>query len=721
MLPEMLKEKLPETFSPMEHRLIERAYEFAAMAHEGQKRKSGEAYIHHPVAVAAILADVGMDSVTLAAALLHDVAEDTEVTLEDIENTFGKEVASLVDGVTKLSQVDQYASSSAREGKNVQQAENLRKMFLAMINDVRVIIIKLADRLHNMRTLGSLSPAKQKRIATETMEIYAPLANRLGIWQVKWELQDLAFRYLEPDVYQELASRLRQRRMEREKQVKQVVVILEREMKKARIPADVTGRPKHLYSIWRKMQRKGVDFSQIYDVQGVRIIVKELGQCYQALGIVHSLWRPIPQEFDDYIANPKDNMYRSLHTAVIGPRGRPLEVQIRTREMHRTAEYGIAAHWRYKEPNSRRDVEFENKIAWLRQLMDWRQEIQDAEDFVNSMKTDVFQDRVYVFTPAGDIIDLPAGATPIDFAYAIHTEVGHRCRGARVNGRLVGLDYQLKTGDQVEIITAKRGGPSRDWVNPDLGYVVTTRARNKIRVWFKKQNRQENITLGREMLERELRRLNIEQKLEWIADLFDMDLDDLLAAIGYGDVTLHQVVGQITNKRYGEDREELPLSGEPLERKPMVIMSDSINVLGIDGVMATPARCCNPLPGDEIVGYITRGRGITVHRRDCPNVKAIQEREPDRLINVEWTQVAAQQYPVRIKVSAYDRSGLLHDVSALLAAENVNILESKTSVNSKNHIAEISATLEINGIIQLSRLLAKIERLPTILEARRIT
>ncbi len=721
MIPKTLAEKLPKTITPAERKLIENAYLFAERAHAGQKRRSGEEYIYHPVAVASILADVGMDSVTIAAALLHDVAEDTDYTLEDIERVFGPEIAMLVDGVTKLSQVDQYASPAARQGRDIQQAENLRKMFLAMINDVRVVLIKLADRLHNMRTLGSMPPEKQKRIATETIEIYAPLANRLGIWQMKWELQDLSFRYLQPDVYQDLASRLQQRRTEREKRIKEVIRILSKEMKQAHITANISGRPKHIYSIYRKMQRKGVEFDQIYDVQGVRIIVDEVGQCYQALGLVHSLWRPIPQEFDDYIANPKDNMYRSLHTAVIGPQGRPLEVQIRTWEMHRTAEYGIAAHWRYKEQNTRQDVEFEDKIAWLRQLMDWRQEINSAEDFVNSMKTDVFMDRVYVFTPAGEIKDLPRGATPIDFAYAIHTEVGHRCRGARVNGRLVSLDYQLKTGDQVEIITAKRGGPSRDWVNPDLGYTATTRAHNKIRAWFKKQNRQENISLGKEMLERELSRLGIDQKIELIANAFDMTSDDLLAAIGYGDVNLHQVIGKITSAHKEETGEELLEEDAEVHRRQVVTISDNINVLGIDGVMAVPARCCNPLPGDEIVGYITRGRGITVHRRDCPNVQAIREKEPDRLIDVKWGQAPASTYPVRVKISAYDRSGLLHDVSALLAAEKVNILESRTSVNSKKHTAQISATLEIQGIVQLSRVLAKIEQLPTVLEARRVT
>ncbi|MGQ9518279.1 MAG: RelA/SpoT family protein [Anaerolineae bacterium] len=512
--------------------LVRRAYERALEAHAGQARASGESYIQHPLAVASILADLRLDPATIAAALLHDVVEDTSITIDDLRQEFGEEIARLVDGVTKLENINQLRKMS-RPDLEEEQAENLRKIFLAMVDDVRVVLIKLADRLHNMRTLGALPDHKRRRIARETLEIYAPLANRLGIWQIKWELEDLAFRYLEPATYKRIASLIDERREDRMHTLEQITEVLRQRLKEAGIEAEVSSRPKHIYSIYRKMQRKGVEFDQIYDVRAVRIIVNTIAECYAALGIVHSLWKPIPREFDDFIATPKDNMYRSLHTAVVGPDGKPLEVQIRTWEMHRTAEYGIAAHWRYKEQLTKRDVDFENKIAWLRQIMEWRKEVTDAREFVDSLKTDVFQDRVYVFTPQGDVIDLPAGATPVDFAYHVHTEIGHRCRGARVNGRIVSLDYQLQNGDQVEIITAKRGGPSRDWLNPQLNYVKTSRARGKIRQWFRRQDREQNIQLGREILERELKRLNAEDiSLEELAMNFGYEkVDEFLAAI----------------------------------------------------------------------------------------------------------------------------------------------------------------------------------------------
>ncbi|MGB9594151.1 MAG: RelA/SpoT family protein, partial [Anaerolineae bacterium] len=501
--------RITASVSREDRELIERAYEVAERAHAGQTRASGEPYIVHSLAVALMLADLHLDPTTIAAGLLHDVPEDTSVTIDQVRDMFGEEVASLVDGVTKLSQIDRL-SAEGRASAEEQRAESLRKMFLAMVHDVRVVLIKLADRLHNMRTLGALPEDKRRRIAQETLDIFAPLANRLGFWQLKWELEDLSFRYLDPEMYHEIAQRIAERRGDRERQIAQVASVLKDRLREAGIEAEVDGRPKHIYSIYRKMQRKGLDFDQIYDVQGVRVIVDTVADCYASLGVVHSLWTPIPGEFDDYIATPKDNMYQSLHTAVVGPDGKPLEVQIRTHEMHRTAEYGIAAHWRYKEGSKQRDIAFEKKIAWLRSLMEWRQEVASASEFLNSMKTDVFQDRVYVFTPKGEIIDLPAGSTPIDFAYHIHSEIGDRCRGAKVNGRLVSLDYQLRTGDQVEIITAKRGGPSRDWLNPHLGYVKTSRAQQKIRQWFKKQDRAENIAQGRAIVERELKRLGLE-------------------------------------------------------------------------------------------------------------------------------------------------------------------------------------------------------------------
>lgn len=710
-----LLQLLPPSYTPADLDLIRRAYDVALAAHNGQSRASGESYIVHPLAVAGILAELRLDPATIAAALLHDVVEDTTYTIEMLREQFGDEVAELVDGVTKLEQIDQLSRSHGNLPD--EKAESLRKMFLAMVDDVRVVLIKLADRLHNMRTLGALPEHKRKRIARETLEIFAPLANRLGIWQIKWELEDLAFRHLEPGTYKELAARLDQRRADRNAFIADVVSRLQTELKANDIPfIEVSGRPKHIYSIWRKIQRKGVEFDQVYDVHGVRIIVPEVKDCYAALGVVHTLWRPIPGEFDDYIATPKDNMYRSLHTAVVGPNGKPLEVQIRTPEMHRTAELGIAAHWRYKEQATKRDVDFENKIAWLRQIMDWRQEVTDAREFVDSLKTDVFQDRVYAFTPKGDVIDLPAGSTPIDFAYYVHTEVGHHCRGARVNGKLVALDYRLQNGDQVEIITAKRGGPSRDWLNPSLGYVATSRARGKIREWFRKQDREVNIVQGREILERELKRLSIDKvSYDEVSRLFGYErTDDFLAAIGYGDLNTQQIASKILEAQRKEGE------GPPLpeaEKGPPPLAVEGLKVRGVGSLLTSVARCCNPLPGDHIIGYVTRGRGVTIHRRDCPNI--LRKKDKERLIEVDWGAAAQQTYPVTIRVEAYDRTGLLRDIANLVADEKVNLRDAAAVTGVDDNMAIITATLEIAGIAQLSRLLTKIERLPNVIEARR--
>jgi len=712
---ESLLQLLPPSYTPADLDLIRRAYDVALAAHNGQSRASGESYIVHPLAVAGILAELRLDPATIAAALLHDVVEDTTYTIEMLREQFGDEVAELVDGVTKLEQIDQL--SRGQGNLPDEKAESLRKMFLAMVDDVRVVLIKLADRLHNMRTLGALPEHKRKRIARETLEIFAPLANRLGIWQIKWELEDLAFRHLEPGTYKELAARLDQRRADRNAFIAEVVSRLQAELKASDIPfIEVSGRPKHIYSIWRKMQRKGVEFDQVYDIHGVRIIVPEVKDCYAALGVVHTLWKPIPGEFDDYIATPKDNMYRSLHTAVVGPNGKPLEVQIRTPEMHRTAELGIAAHWRYKEQATKRDVDFENKIAWLRQIMDWRQEVTDAREFVDSLKTDVFQDRVYAFTPKGDVIDLPAGSTPIDFAYYVHTEVGHHCRGARVNGKLVALDYRLQNGDQVEIITAKRGGPSRDWLNPSLGYVATSRARGKIREWFRKQDREVNIAQGREILERELKRLSIDKvSYDEVSRLFGYEkTDDFLAAIGYGDLNTQQIASKILEAQRKEG-EEPPLP--EAEKGPPPLTVDGLKVRGVGSLLTSVARCCNPLPGDNIIGYVTRGRGVTIHRRDCPNI--LRRKDKERLIEVDWGAAAQQTYPVTIRVEAYDRTGLLRDIANLVADEKVNLRDAAAVTGVNDNMAIITATLEIAGIAQLSRILTKIERLPNVIEARR--
>jgi len=683
--------------------LLRRAYELAAEAHRGQRRASGEPYVQHSLAVAAILAEMRLDPATIAAAILHDVPEDTAVPLERIWEGFGDEVTKLVDGVTKLSKI---SWGSLEE----EEAESLRKMFLAMVDDIRVVLIKLADRLHNMRTLGALPEGKRRKIAKETLEIFAPLANRLGIWQMKGELEDLALRHLEPERYREIAALLAERQAEREGYIARVIEVLDKRLREEGIEAEISGRPKHIYSIYKKMMKKSLDFDQIYDVHAVRIIVNEVKDCYATLGIVHTLWRPLPGQFDDYIAMPKDNMYRSLHTAVVSLEGKPLEVQIRTPQMHQMAEYGVAAHWLYKE-GVKRDIDFEAKIAWLRQLLGWRREIVDAREFVDSLKTDIFQDRAYVFTPKGDIVDLPAGATPIDFAYHIHTEIGNRCRGARVNGRLVSLDYRLQNGDQVEILTAKKGGPSRDWLNPHLAYIKTSRARQKIRQWFRRQDRTENIAQGREILERELKKLGVEQKsYEEIAQSFDFDdVDDFLAAIGYGDINLQQIAVKAL-----EPEEEIGPSEVILPSLP----PSGITVKGVGNLLTKLANCCNPLPGDEIIGYVTQNRGITIHKRDCRNILGRDKRE--RLVEVDWGETE-QVYPVLIRIEAFDRAGLMGDIGAIVSDDGVNISDANVTTRKEDNVAIMTATLEIKNVVQLSRILTRIKRLPNVFEARRIT
>lgn len=704
---EQFLRKLDKNLSDADRELLWRAYQVAVQAHEGQTRLTGEPYIYHSLAVAEILADLHMDAATLAAALLHDVPEDTSITLQDIQAQFGNDVAKLVDGVTKLKRIREL--SRTRQGTLAEaQAENVRKIFLAMVDDIRVIMIKLADRLHNMRTLDVLLPEKQKRIAQETLDIYAPLANRLGIWELKWQLEDLALQHLDPQEYRRIAGLLAEKRQEREGYVQRVIAIIRNKLKEEGIAAEVTGRPKHIYSIYRKMKEKGRDFEEIYDVRGVRIIVDNVKDCYAVLGIIHSMWRPIPGQFDDYIAMPKDNLYQSLHTAVIGPEGRPFEVQIRSWDMHRVAEYGIAAHWRYKE-QVRRDLSLEAKIAWLRQESELRQEMKDASQFVESLKSDVFPERVYVFTPKGDIVDLPKGATPVDFAYYIHTEIGHRCRGAKVNGRLVPLDYQLHTGDQVEILTAKKGGPTRDWLNPQLGYIKTARAREKVRQWFKQQERAENIAQGREILEKELQRLGLDQRpFEEIAKVFKYDnVDNFLAAIGYGDIAPQQIAAKLADVVV-----QPQLFPEPILPPPSVV---GVQVKGVGDLLTRLARCCHPVPGDPIIGYITRGTGITVHHRDCPNIKNIKDTE--RLIEVEWGMMR-EAYPVDIRIEAFDRAGLLRDVASIVADEGINMSAANVSTHADN-TATIQATLLINNIQQLRNVLGRLESLRDVLEVRR--
>jgi GTP pyrophosphokinase len=703
----VLLETLRRTNPDADLEPVRRAFAYAVACHAGQRRMSGEPYVTHPIASAQILAELGIDPTAICAALLHDVPEDTEASLADIEERFGPEVARLVDGVTKLGKF----STLSREQ---QQAENIRKMFLAMAEDIRVVLIKLADRLHNMRTLAALPPEKQQRIARQTMEIYAPLAERLGIWQIKWELEDLAFKTLEPERYRELARLLDTRRKGRERYIERAIAVLRPKLEEAGIKAELQGRPKHLYSIWKKMLRKGAEFGEIYDVYAIRILVDEVRDCYAALGVVHALWRPIPGQFDDYIAVPKNNLYQSLHTAVIALDGKPLEIQIRTHQMHQVAEVGIAAHWRYKEA-SKADRAYDAKLAWLRQLMDWQREVSDAREFVEGIKLDIFQDQVFVFTPKGDIKDLPAGATPLDFAYRIHTDIGHRTIGAKVNNRLVPLDYRLKNGDIVEIVTTKgEHGPSRDW----LSIVRTSHAREKIRQWFKRKDRDENIAHGREALERELRRLARtslaavgQERLAEVAKQYNFDaLDDFYAAVGYGAISAQQVVtrlGVLDDAQFS-----VPAVAPPAPPT----RAGGVRVKGVGDLLVRFARCCHPIPGDPIIGFITRGKGVTVHLRTCPTI--VNEREVSRLIEVEWESAAAQTYPIAIRVEAYDRPGLLHDITQVVAEAKVNIVAAAVNVTPE-HTAIVTATLQVASVAQLARVMSRIEHIRDVLSVQR--
>ncbi len=687
--------------------VLRRAFEFAAQAHHDQTRFTGEPYITHPLASAQILADIGIDPVAVTAAILHDVPEDTDFTLGEVEERFGTEVAQLVDGVTKLSK---FSTHSHEE----QQAENIRKMFLAMADDIRVVLIKLADRLHNMRTLYALPPDKQQRIAHQTLEIYAPLAERLGIWSVKWELEDLAFKTLEPEAYRELARMLDTRRKGREAFIRRAMATLRPELALAGIGAELSGRPKHLYSIWKKMQRKSADIGEIYDVYAIRILVEEVKDCYAALGVVHSLWRPIPGQFDDYIAVPKPNLYQSLHTAVIALDGQPLEIQIRTHTMHQVSEVGIAAHWRYKE-GSRADREYDAKLAWLRQVMDWQRDVSDATEFVEGVKLDVFQDQVFVFTPKGEVKDLPAGATPLDFAYRIHTDVGHRCIGAKINNRLVPLDYRLKNGDIVEIVTTKgEHGPSRDWMN----LVRTSHAREKIRQWFKRQQRDENIAHGRESLDRELRRLartslgavGADRILELAKAYKHDNLDDFYAAVGYGAIGAQQVVTRLGVV------DDAQLALPPTAAPPSPSRQGGVRVKDVGDLLVRFGKCCHPIPGDPIIGFITRGKGVTVHLQNCQTV--LGERETARIIEVEWESQVQQTYPIAIRLEAYDRTGLLSDVSQVVAEAKVNILAANLAVT-PDRTATVRATLEVASVAQLARIMSRLERLKDVTSVQR--
>ncbi len=704
-------------FSPdaPEADLIRRAFLLANQAHGEQQRASGEPYITHALAVAEILVQLRLDPEAIAAAILHDVVEDTTIKLADIEQLFGPSVARLVSGVTKMAYIEQ--KDLAEKGtKEHMRVESLRKLLLSMAEDVRVVLIKLADRLHNMRTLKHLPEEKQRRIAKETMDIYAPLANRLGIWHIKWELEDLSFRYIDHINYKKVAVFLDERRVDRELYIANVIQVVRAELYKAGLEAEVTGRSKHIYSIWRKMQRKGVSFHALNDVRAIRILVSRTQDCYAALGVVHTLWRHIPKEFDDYIATPKENMYQSIHSAVIGPEGKNLEVQIRTQEMHKHAELGVAAHWTYKE-GKRHDVGYEQKITWLRQLLEWKDESVDAGDFIDRFKSEVFQDRVYVITPQGDIFDLPQGATPLDFAYHVHTDVGHRCRGVRINGRIVPLTYELKNGEQVEILTTRVGQPSRDWLNPLLGYLKTSRARSKVRSWFKQQNHGLNVEEGRAALEKDLRRLGMHgiNQTTLATELKFANVDDFYAAYGRGDISANQIAarGQILAHHTA------PLKSPGTDRTVKAEKTSGIQIHGVGNLLTHVARCCSPAPGDAIVGFITRGRGVTVHRHDCRNILHLDDSQRARLINVDWGNQQTEIYSVDIRIDAIDRQGLLHDIINVMTNEKINILAVNTLSDKHDSSAQMDLTIEVTDIEQLSRVLTRLSQLNNILEVRR--
>lgn len=707
-----------EYSTPDEIDQIRKAYHYAEEAHRGQKRKSGEPYIIHPVAVAQILADLQLDATTLTAALLHDVVEDTKVTDEEVVRLFGAEVAALVDGVTKLKRIK-------FESKEEHQAENLRKMFMAMAKDIRVALIRLSDRLHNMRTLRYQPPEKQIRTARETLEIFAPLAHRLGISTIKWELEDLALRYLNPEQYYRIVNLMAQKRLERQSYVDQNVTLLRERLSLLGIEAEISGRAKHIFSIYQKMHKHNKEFNEIYDLFAVRIIVESVKDCYGVLGVVHTLWKPMPGRFKDYIAMPKANMYQSLHTTVIGPGGEPLEIQIRTWEMHQTAEYGIAAHWAYKEGDPKAEGKFAQKLAWFREVIEWQQDFRDAQEFMEELKLDLFADEVFVFTPKGDVIELPAGSVPIDFAYRIHTDIGNRCIGAKVNGKIVPLDYRLRTGDIIEVMTTKHGyGPSRDW----LKIVQSSQAKSKIRQWFKREKRDENVGRGRELVEKEIARHRLEPHVcmtpAYMSDVLQKfnfaKEEDLFAAIGYGGLSAAQIVTRILEK-IREQQQQAPISTDQvnLELRDRPKPTDTgVRVKGIENLLIRFARCCNPVPGDEIIGFVTRGRGVSVHRLDCPNVASLQE-DGERVLEVEWASGADLSYPVELEVTALDRHGLINEVMNAVAETKTDVTAVSARVNQKR-VAHISLCVRIRNLEHLRSVIERLRRLKDVHYVRRL-
>lgn len=721
-----IKEYAPNTDTT----LVEKAYYLAKSAHDGVLRKSGEPYIIHPIAVANILVEMQLDIETISAGLLHDVIEDTDYTYDDIEEMFSKEVADLVDGVTKLGQI-KYQS------KEETQAENLRKMFLAMAKDIRVILIKLADRLHNMRTLKYMPEEKAKYKAKETLEIYGGIAHRLGISKIKWELEDLALRYIDPDGYYDLVDKVSMKRSQREEYISRIVNLLQEKFNEVNIDCEVYGRPKHFYSIYRKMKNKHKTFEEIFDLTAVRIVVDTIKDCYAVLGMVHTLWVPMPGRFKDYIAMPKANMYQSLHTTVIGPEGEPVEIQIRTHEMHNIAEYGIAAHWKYKEGTMSNDEKMEEKLKWLRQMMEWEKDVKDPQEFLDSLKEDVFNSQVYVFTPKGDVIELPAESTPIDFAYRVHSKVGNKCVGAKINGRLVPIDYTLQNGEIVEVITSTNSnGPSRDW----LKIVKTPNARNRIRQFFKKERREENIERGYEILEKEFKRYgiplkdsSIEKLMEQIAKKFNQpSLEDFIATIGYGGIVASQVVPKVRDfylkeekkkekenrQKENEDLSKYNITDKEYKEKRKK-SSSGVVVKGLDNILVRFAKCCNPLPGDEIVGYVTKGRGVAIHRADCPNCKLDDELFQKRLVDVEWNNPKKSKFEGEIKIVATDRKSMLSDVTHMIAVQKLNI-NGINARKTKEGITHINLLIEVNDISELTNLMKKLKAIPGVDDVFRV-
>ena len=705
---------------------VRRAYTFAEIAHTGQKRLSGEPFFEHPKQTALFLADLKLDANTLSAALLHDVLEDCDVTYDQLHDQFGDDVARLVDGVTKLTRAqvmgdeDFHMSSSgdydpeavADDIDDIAQAETLRKMLMTMAEDVRVVLIKLADRLHNMRTISALPHSRREAMARETLEIFAPLAHRLGIWEVKWMLEDMSFQQLQPEAYKRISRRLNSKRAEREAYVERMVHIIRAELEAADVDGDVYGRPKHIYSIHRKSERysnQNKEAEEIYDLFAVRIIVEDVKDCYAALGVVHTKWRPLPGQFDDYIANPKDNLYQSLHTAILCEDNAPVEVQIRTKDMHQVAEYGVAAHWLYKEAGDH-DTQFEEKMTWLRQLLEWQRDAGGAVEFIESFKTDIFQNQVYVYTPKGDVIELPTGATPLDFAYRIHTDVGHSCVGAKVNGKLVALNHPIENGDTIQVMTSKTArGPSLDWLNASLGYAKTSSAKTKIRQWFNRQERAGNVERGKEVFLRQLQRLDIDIDEEKASVVLRYhEVDDMFAALGDGTLTAERLVGRLTvgsTVPHVETKQGIPRTGP----------ASGIEVLGVGDLLTSIARCCNPIMGDGIVGFITRGRGVTIHRENCPNILA--EDESERIVSVDWGETKTL-YPVRVQIKGWDRVGLLGDITSVVSNERVNI--ANIASEEYDDMSVISLTVYISGTDQLSTLYTRLEAVNGIISVSRL-